>query len=147
MRARQCPRIRPAPLISVSTECRELLLHTAVPILEEMIKMGEEEEACIDLLSNTLEVLYKAEKVDPAPPAGPAQPCPAWARGTGPAPGTTAQPCPRQRAGLRRAGAAPRRGCPHPARSACWEPPGFPWDLSVAAHLQLQTRSWGKCQG
>ncbi|XP_059577139.1 dedicator of cytokinesis protein 2 [Alligator mississippiensis] len=45
-----------------SYECRELLLHTAVPILEEMIKMGEEEEACIDLLSNTLEVLYKAEK-------------------------------------------------------------------------------------
>ncbi|KAI6069802.1 Dedicator of cytokinesis protein 2-like protein [Aix galericulata] len=46
-----------------SYECRELLLHTAVPILQELIEKGEEEDACIELLSNILEVLYKAQKV------------------------------------------------------------------------------------
>eukprot|EP00075_Anas_platyrhynchos_P022460 XP_027311713.1 dedicator of cytokinesis protein 2-like [Anas platyrhynchos] len=45
-----------------SYECRELLLHTAVPILQELIEKGEEEDACIELLSNILEVLYKAQK-------------------------------------------------------------------------------------
>ncbi|GAB0187844.1 dedicator of cytokinesis protein 2-like [Grus japonensis] len=44
-------------------ECRELLLQTAVPILQELIEKGEEEDACIELLSNILEVLYKAQKV------------------------------------------------------------------------------------
>ncbi|XP_049688052.1 dedicator of cytokinesis protein 2-like isoform X4 [Accipiter gentilis] len=45
-----------------SYECRELLLQTAVPILQELIEKGEEEDACIELLSNILEVLYKAQK-------------------------------------------------------------------------------------
>ncbi|NXJ57099.1 DOCK2 protein, partial [Spizaetus tyrannus] len=34
----------------------------AVPILQELIERGEEEDACIELLSNILEVLYKAQK-------------------------------------------------------------------------------------
>ncbi|NXW23766.1 DOCK2 protein, partial [Circaetus pectoralis] len=38
---------------------------TAVPILQELIEKGEEEDACIELLSNILEVLYKAQKVNP----------------------------------------------------------------------------------
>ncbi|XP_009892091.1 PREDICTED: dedicator of cytokinesis protein 2-like [Charadrius vociferus] len=46
-----------------SYECRELLLQTTVPILQELIEKGEEEDACIELLSNILEVLYKAQKV------------------------------------------------------------------------------------
>ncbi|XP_050566552.1 dedicator of cytokinesis protein 2-like [Cygnus atratus] len=46
-----------------SYECRELLLRTTVPILQELIEKGEEEDACIELLSNILEVLYKAQKV------------------------------------------------------------------------------------
>ncbi|NXP51476.1 DOCK2 protein, partial [Heliornis fulica] len=33
-----------------------------VPILQELIQSGEEEDACIELLSNILEVLYKAQK-------------------------------------------------------------------------------------
>lgn len=37
----------------------------AVPILQELIEKGEEEDACIELLSNILEVLYKAQKVNP----------------------------------------------------------------------------------
>ncbi|TFJ97967.1 brain-specific angiogenesis inhibitor 1-associated protein 2-like [Platysternon megacephalum] len=45
-----------------SYECREMLLHTTIPILRELIEKGEEEEACIELLSNILEVLYKAQK-------------------------------------------------------------------------------------
>ncbi|KAM9236926.1 dedicator of cytokinesis protein 2-like [Leptosomus discolor] len=45
-----------------SYECRELLLQTVVPILQELIERGEEEDACIELLSNILEVLYKAQK-------------------------------------------------------------------------------------
>uniref|UniRef100_A0A8C4V3W1 Dedicator of cytokinesis 2 n=1 Tax=Falco tinnunculus TaxID=100819 RepID=A0A8C4V3W1_FALTI len=45
-------------------ECRELLLQMAVPILQELIEKGEEEGACIELLSNILEVLYKAQKVN-----------------------------------------------------------------------------------
>uniref|UniRef100_A0A8C3IKG0 Dedicator of cytokinesis 2 n=1 Tax=Chrysemys picta bellii TaxID=8478 RepID=A0A8C3IKG0_CHRPI len=45
--------------------CREMLLHTTIPILRELIETGEEEEACIELLSNILEVLYKAQKVKP----------------------------------------------------------------------------------
>ncbi|XP_009328538.1 PREDICTED: dedicator of cytokinesis protein 2-like [Pygoscelis adeliae] len=48
-----------------SYECRELLLQMAVPILQELIEKGEEEDACIELLSNILEVLYKAQKVNP----------------------------------------------------------------------------------
>ncbi|NXD17752.1 DOCK2 protein, partial [Nothocercus nigrocapillus] len=36
---------------------------TAVPILQELIERGEEEDACIALLSNILEVLYKTHKV------------------------------------------------------------------------------------
>ncbi|NXS45063.1 DOCK1 protein, partial [Balaeniceps rex] len=51
--------------LSAPTECRELLLQTAVPILQELIEKGEEEDACIELLSNILEVLYKAQKVNP----------------------------------------------------------------------------------
>ncbi|NXL39073.1 DOCK2 protein, partial [Glaucidium brasilianum] len=39
---------------------------TAVPILQELIEKGEEEDACIELLSNILEVLYKAQKPGPA---------------------------------------------------------------------------------
>ncbi|KFO74130.1 Dedicator of cytokinesis protein 2, partial [Cuculus canorus] len=46
-----------------SYECRELLLQTAVPTLQELIQRGEEEDVCIELLSNILEVLYKAQKV------------------------------------------------------------------------------------
>ncbi|NXJ99781.1 DOCK2 protein, partial [Corythaixoides concolor] len=38
---------------------------TAVPILRELIEKGEEEDACIDLLSTILEVLYQAQKVNP----------------------------------------------------------------------------------
>ncbi|NXW07367.1 DOCK2 protein, partial [Fregetta grallaria] len=38
---------------------------TAVPILQDLIEKGEEEDACIELLSNILEVLYKAQKVNP----------------------------------------------------------------------------------
>lgn len=53
------------PCLSAPTECRELLLQTAVPILQELIEKGEEEDACIELLSNILEVLYKAQKVNP----------------------------------------------------------------------------------
>ncbi|XP_068800108.1 dedicator of cytokinesis protein 2-like isoform X2 [Struthio camelus] len=45
-----------------SYECREMLLHTAVSVLQELIERGEEEDACIELLSNILEVLYKAQK-------------------------------------------------------------------------------------
>ncbi|NXX18316.1 DOCK2 protein, partial [Podargus strigoides] len=37
---------------------------TAVPILQGLIESGEEEDACIELLSNILEVLYKAQKVN-----------------------------------------------------------------------------------
>uniref|UniRef100_A0A8D0LA23 Dedicator of cytokinesis TPR repeats region domain-containing protein n=1 Tax=Sphenodon punctatus TaxID=8508 RepID=A0A8D0LA23_SPHPU len=43
-------------------ESREMLLQTAVPILQELIGKGEEEEASLDLLSNILEVLYKTQK-------------------------------------------------------------------------------------
>ncbi|XP_010221630.1 PREDICTED: dedicator of cytokinesis protein 2-like, partial [Tinamus guttatus] len=43
-------------------QCGELLLRTAVPILQELVERGEEEDACIALLSNILEVLYKAHK-------------------------------------------------------------------------------------
>uniref|UniRef100_A0A8B9NDW9 Dedicator of cytokinesis protein 2 n=1 Tax=Accipiter nisus TaxID=211598 RepID=A0A8B9NDW9_9AVES len=58
------------PCLSAPTECRELLLQTAVPILQELIEKGEEEDACIELLSNILEVLYKAQKVNPVFSAG-----------------------------------------------------------------------------
>uniref|UniRef100_U3IB98 C2 DOCK-type domain-containing protein n=1 Tax=Anas platyrhynchos platyrhynchos TaxID=8840 RepID=U3IB98_ANAPP len=64
------PALRPL----LPTECRELLLHTAVPILQELIEKGEEEDACIELLSNILEVLYKAQKVKPGFSAGPFSP-------------------------------------------------------------------------
>uniref|UniRef100_A0A8D0F1T4 C2 DOCK-type domain-containing protein n=1 Tax=Strix occidentalis caurina TaxID=311401 RepID=A0A8D0F1T4_STROC len=56
---------QPGASLSAPTECRELLLQTAVPILQELIEKGEEEDACIELLSNILEVLYKAQKVNP----------------------------------------------------------------------------------
>lgn len=56
---------QPHASLSAPTECRELLLQTAVPILQELIEKGEEEDACIELLSNILEVLYKARKVNP----------------------------------------------------------------------------------
>ncbi|XP_069712798.1 dedicator of cytokinesis protein 2-like isoform X2 [Phaenicophaeus curvirostris] len=45
-----------------SYECRELLLQTVVPTLQELIQRGEEEDACIEVLSNILEVLYTAQK-------------------------------------------------------------------------------------
>ncbi|XP_064916111.1 dedicator of cytokinesis protein 2-like isoform X3 [Columba livia] len=45
-----------------SYECRELLLQTVVPVLRELIERGEEEDACIELLSSILEVLYRAQK-------------------------------------------------------------------------------------
>uniref|UniRef100_A0A8C8AQA0 Dedicator of cytokinesis 2 n=1 Tax=Otus sunia TaxID=257818 RepID=A0A8C8AQA0_9STRI len=53
---------QPCASLSAPTECRELLLQTVVPILQELIEKGEEEDACIELLSNILEVLYKAQK-------------------------------------------------------------------------------------
>uniref|UniRef100_A0A8C8E8N0 Dedicator of cytokinesis 2 n=1 Tax=Otus sunia TaxID=257818 RepID=A0A8C8E8N0_9STRI len=56
---------QPCASLSAPTECRELLLQTVVPILQELIEKGEEEDACIELLSNILEVLYKAQKVNP----------------------------------------------------------------------------------
>ncbi|KAF2987989.1 hypothetical protein EK904_002861, partial [Melospiza melodia maxima] len=43
-------------------ECRELVLQAALPILQELIQAGEEEDACIELLSSILEVLYQAQK-------------------------------------------------------------------------------------
>ncbi|KFW85434.1 Dedicator of cytokinesis protein 2, partial [Manacus vitellinus] len=46
-----------------SHECRELVLQAALPILQELIQAGEEEDACIELLSSILEVLYQAQKV------------------------------------------------------------------------------------
>ncbi|KAJ7422885.1 dedicator of cytokinesis protein 2-like protein [Pitangus sulphuratus] len=46
-----------------SHECRELVLQAALPILRELIQAGEEEDACIELLSSILEVLYQAQKV------------------------------------------------------------------------------------
>lgn len=45
-------------------ECRELVLQAALPVLQELIQAGEEEEACIELLSSILEVLYQAQKVN-----------------------------------------------------------------------------------
>uniref|UniRef100_A0A8C3KG42 Dedicator of cytokinesis protein 2 n=1 Tax=Calidris pygmaea TaxID=425635 RepID=A0A8C3KG42_9CHAR len=56
---------QPRASLSAPTECRELLLQTAVPILQELIEKGEEEDASIELLSNILEVLYKTQKVNP----------------------------------------------------------------------------------
>lgn len=56
---------QPHASLSAPTECRELLLQTTVPILQDLIEKGEEEDACIELLSNILEVLYKAQKVNP----------------------------------------------------------------------------------
>lgn len=48
----------------VPPECRELVLQAALPILQELIQAGEEEDACIELLSSILEVLYQAQKVN-----------------------------------------------------------------------------------
>ncbi|XP_033920545.1 dedicator of cytokinesis protein 2-like [Melopsittacus undulatus] len=45
-----------------SYECRQLLLQVAVPLLQDLVEKGEEEEACIELLSSILEVLYQAQK-------------------------------------------------------------------------------------
>lgn len=45
-------------------ECRELVLEVTLPILQELIQAGEEEDACIELLSSILEVLYQAQKVN-----------------------------------------------------------------------------------
>lgn len=53
------------------TDCRELLLQAAVPLLQDLVEKGEEEEACIELLSSILEVLYQAQKVNPIPSAPP----------------------------------------------------------------------------
>lgn len=39
------------------------MLQAALPILQELIQAGEEEDACIELLSSILEVLYQAQKV------------------------------------------------------------------------------------
>uniref|UniRef100_A0A803VZ75 Dedicator of cytokinesis 2 n=1 Tax=Ficedula albicollis TaxID=59894 RepID=A0A803VZ75_FICAL len=44
--------------------CRELVLQVALPVLQELIQAGEEEDACIELLSSILEVLYQAQKVN-----------------------------------------------------------------------------------
>lgn len=55
----------------LSPECRELLLQTVVPVLRELIERGEEEDACIELLSSILEVLYRAQKVTPVCSAAP----------------------------------------------------------------------------
>uniref|UniRef100_A0A8C2TA25 Dedicator of cytokinesis protein 2-like n=1 Tax=Coturnix japonica TaxID=93934 RepID=A0A8C2TA25_COTJA len=67
------------------TECRDLLLRMAVPLLQDLIERGEEEDACVELLSTILEVLYVAQKVPPSctgrvhspPGASPAAPDPA----------------------------------------------------------------------
>lgn len=40
------------------------MLQAALPILQELIQAGEEEDACIQLLSSILEVLYQAQKVN-----------------------------------------------------------------------------------
>uniref|UniRef100_A0A8C3DX06 Uncharacterized protein n=1 Tax=Corvus moneduloides TaxID=1196302 RepID=A0A8C3DX06_CORMO len=56
-------------------ECRELVLQAALPILQELIQAGEEEDACIELLSSILEVLYQAQKC--CPTATPRPPAPA----------------------------------------------------------------------
>uniref|UniRef100_A0A8C3MEM7 Uncharacterized protein n=1 Tax=Geospiza parvula TaxID=87175 RepID=A0A8C3MEM7_GEOPR len=48
-------------------ECRELVLQAALPILQELIQAGEEEDACIELLSSILEVLYQAQKCNTEP--------------------------------------------------------------------------------
>ncbi|XP_015705676.1 dedicator of cytokinesis protein 2-like [Coturnix japonica] len=45
-----------------SYECRDLLLRMAVPLLQDLIERGEEEDACVELLSTILEVLYVAQK-------------------------------------------------------------------------------------
>ncbi|XP_042695452.1 dedicator of cytokinesis protein 2-like isoform X2 [Centrocercus urophasianus] len=45
-----------------SYECRDLLLRMAVPVLQDLIERGEEEDACVELLSTILEVLYAAQK-------------------------------------------------------------------------------------
>lgn len=45
-----------------SYECRDLLLRMAVPVLQDLIERGEEEDACVELLSTILEVLYMAQK-------------------------------------------------------------------------------------
>uniref|UniRef100_A0A8C2T4L4 Dedicator of cytokinesis protein 2-like n=1 Tax=Coturnix japonica TaxID=93934 RepID=A0A8C2T4L4_COTJA len=58
------------------TECRDLLLRMAVPLLQDLIERGEEEDACVELLSTILEVLYVAQKVPPSCTAGP--PCLCW---------------------------------------------------------------------
>ncbi|NXL99356.1 DOCK2 protein, partial [Tyrannus savana] len=41
-----------------------------LPILRELIQAGEEEDACIELLSSILEVLYQAQKLGCAPQLG-----------------------------------------------------------------------------
>lgn len=38
----------------------------AVPVLQDLIERGEEEDACVELLSTILEVLYAAQKVAPS---------------------------------------------------------------------------------
>uniref|UniRef100_A0A8V0XQX0 DOCKER domain-containing protein n=1 Tax=Gallus gallus TaxID=9031 RepID=A0A8V0XQX0_CHICK len=57
------------------TECRDLLLRMAVPVLQDLIERGEEEDACVELLSTILEVLYMAQKVSPRCSAGPCSLC------------------------------------------------------------------------
>uniref|UniRef100_A0A8C5ILH9 DOCK2 protein n=1 Tax=Junco hyemalis TaxID=40217 RepID=A0A8C5ILH9_JUNHY len=48
---------------SATLAYKELVLQAALPILQELIQAGEEEDACIELLSSILEVLYQAQKV------------------------------------------------------------------------------------
>uniref|UniRef100_A0A8C3LWF5 DOCKER domain-containing protein n=1 Tax=Chrysolophus pictus TaxID=9089 RepID=A0A8C3LWF5_CHRPC len=57
------------------TECRDLLLRMAVPVLQDLIERGEEEDACVELLSTILEVLYTAQKVLPSCSAAPCSLC------------------------------------------------------------------------
>uniref|UniRef100_A0A803XS31 Dedicator of cytokinesis 2 n=1 Tax=Meleagris gallopavo TaxID=9103 RepID=A0A803XS31_MELGA len=71
----QCGELRcplPAPHLHLPAECRDLLLRMAVPVLQDLIGRGEEEDACVELLSTILEVLYTAQKVPPSCSAAPA---------------------------------------------------------------------------
>nr|XP_033811011.1 dedicator of cytokinesis protein 2-like [Geotrypetes seraphini] len=46
----------------LSNECRDVLIHLMTDILKELMEIGVEEEACVELLSNILEVIYRVEK-------------------------------------------------------------------------------------
>ncbi|XP_043920391.1 dedicator of cytokinesis protein 2-like [Protopterus annectens] len=45
-------------------ECRDILLPVMADMLKDLIAKGEEEEPCIDLVSNILEVLFKSKKAE-----------------------------------------------------------------------------------